>query len=85
MSRENLKYIIRAFLVVILWVSFLNILGFIVTSVVCLSVLTLILDLQKFTFNRLITTIAIYAVVVTVFWVIFHKVLLVPLPVGYFI
>ena len=85
MSRENLKYIIRAFLVVILWVSFLNILGFIVTSVVCLSVLTLILDLQKFTFNRLITTIAIYAVVVTVFWVIFHKVLLVPLPVVYFI
>ncbi len=85
MIHEDLNYIIRAFSVVILWVSFLNILGFIVTSVVCLSILTLIIDLQKLTFNRLITTIAIYTVVVTVFWVIFHRVLLVPLPVGYFI
>ena len=85
MIHEDLNYIIKDFTIVILWVSLLNVLGFIVTSVVCLSVLTLILDLQKLTFNRMVATIAIYTVVVTIFWLIFHIVLLVPLPEGYFI
>ena len=70
---------------VIVWITLLDIGGFIVTSVVFLCVLTIILDLENPTIKRTLYTIAVYTLVVVLFWLSFHKLLLVPLPEGYLI
>jgi hypothetical protein len=82
---EFLKYIITSTAVVFAWIYLLNILGFIVSSVVCLTTLTFLLDLQKPTLVRTLSSITVYTLMVVVFWFIFHSFLLVPLPTGYFI
>jgi len=82
---KEFKYIITSIIVVFAWVSLLNIAGFIVSSVVMLTFFTVILDLQRPTFFRTISSLVIYALMVCTFWFIFHKFLLVPLPTGYLI
>lgn len=82
---DVLKYIIISIIVVAVWVYLLDILGFVVSSVVCLTILTLILDLERPTPKRFLSAVTIYAVMVIAFWLIFHKFLLVPLPEGYLI
>lgn len=71
--------------VVFAWIYLLNILGFIVSSVVCLTILTVILDLKKPTLIRTLSSIVVYTLMVVAFWLIFHSFLLVPLPTGHFI
>lgn len=83
MTPDVLKYIIISIVVVAVWVYLLDILGFVVSSVLCLTILTLILDLEHPTPKRLLSSVTIYAVMVIAFWLIFHKFLLVPLPEGY--
>lgn len=82
---ESLKFIITSTAIAFAWIFFLNILGFIVSSVVCLTTLTFLLDLQRPTLVRTISSIAVYTLMVVAFWLIFHSFLLVPLPTGYFI
>jgi hypothetical protein len=82
---ESLKYIMTSTAVVFAWIYLLNILGFIVSSVVCLTILTVILDLKKPTLIRTISSITVYTLMVVAFWLIFHSFLLVPLPTGHFI
>jgi len=82
---ESLKYIVTSTAVVFAWIYLLNILGFIVSSVVCLTILTIILDLQKPTIVGTLLSIGIYTLMVVTFWLIFHSFLLVPLPTGHFI
>lgn len=82
---DVLKYIIISIVVVAVWIYLLDILGFVVSSVVCLTILTLILDLEHPTPKRFLSAATIYAVMVIAFWLIFHKFLLVPLPEGYLI
>jgi hypothetical protein len=82
---ESLKYIMTSTAVVFAWIYLLNILGFIVSSVVCLTILTVILDLKKPTLIRTLSSIAVYTLMVVAFWLIFHSFLLVPLPTGHFI
>jgi len=84
-SPDVLKYIISSIIVVALWISLLDILGFIVSSVLCLTILTLILDLDRPTPIRFVSTLAVYTLMVVSFWLIFHTFLLVPLPEGYLI
>ena len=69
---------------IILWVSLLNVLGFVVSCVLFLTALTLFIDTHTLTFNRAVFTLAIYSVVVMAVWSFFHMVLMVPLPAGYF-
>ena len=80
--RGNLRYIIGVFSIVVIWVCLLNVLGFVVSSVISLTVMTILLDLQRLTFNRVVFTFAIYTVLVIVLWLIFHRFLMVPLPEG---
>jgi hypothetical protein len=82
---ESLKYIMTSTAVVFAWIYLLNILGFIVSSVVCLTILTVILDLKKPTLIRTLSSIVVYTLMVVAFWLIFHSFLLVPLPTGHFI
>jgi len=80
---ENLLYITGTIAVVLVWIHLLSLIGFIFMSVVSLTALTLMLDLRRITFNRAVFTLAVYTVVVVVLWLIFYKILLVPLPSGY--
>ncbi|MBN2539545.1 MAG: tripartite tricarboxylate transporter TctB family protein [Deltaproteobacteria bacterium] len=82
---KNLRYITTSTAVAFIWIYLLNILGFIVSSVLCLTALTFFLDLQRPTFMRTLSTIAVYTLMVGAFWLIFHNFLLVPLPTGYLI
>lgn len=85
LSGKDLKYIIISIAIVVVWIYILDFLGFIVSSVICLSILTLIIDQKLPTPVRTLSSVAIYTLMVLVFWFIFHKFLLVPLPTGYFI
>jgi hypothetical protein len=82
---RDVRYILVSVAVVIVWVYLLSIAGFIVSSIVFLTLLTLILDLQQPTLAGTVSTVAIYSLMVFSFWLIFHKFLLVPLPTGYLI
>ena len=82
---KSLKYIVTSIAVGFAWIYLLDILGFIVSSVACLTILTFLLDLQKPTFLRILSSIGIYTLMVVIFWLIFHGFLLVPLPTGHFI
>ena len=84
-TKDNLKYIIVSTIIVFGWVYLLDILGFVVTSVLCLSILTIILDLQRPAPLRVLFSIGVYTAMVLVFWLIFHSFLLVPLPTGYLV
>jgi hypothetical protein len=81
----NLSYIIPSVIVAFFWIFLLDILGFIVSSVVCLTALTFFLDLQRPTCKRTISSIVVYSLMLFFFWLIFHRFLLVPLPTGYLI
>ena len=82
---DDVRYIVICLAVVIIWIYLLDILGFIVSSVFFLSVLTLILDLERPTIKRTLYCISVYSVVTFLFWLAFHSLLLVLLPEGYFI
>ena len=84
-ARDNLKYILIVMLLVGCWVFLLDVLGFVVSSVIFLSTMTLILDLQRLTISRVVSSVMAYIAVVLFFWIAFHKLLLVPLPTGYLI
>ncbi len=85
LSGKDLKYIIISIIIVFLWIYILDFLGFIVSSVICLSILTIMLDLKRPTPVKVLSSVAIYTLMVFIFWLIFHSFLLVPLPTGYFI
>ena len=83
--RDDLKYIVICLAVVVVWIYLVDILGFIVSGVIFLTILTRILDLERFTVGKTVYAIVVYSVVIFLFWVAFAKLLLVPLPTGYFI
>jgi hypothetical protein len=84
-TREDWKYIFFALPLIFAWIFLLDVLGFVVTSVIFLTILTVILDLRRPTWRRTFSIVLIYTTVAFVFWLTFHKLLLVPLPTGYFI
>ena len=83
--RGDWKYIFFALPLIFAWIFLLDVLGFVVTGVIFLTILTIILDLHRPTWRRTFSIVLIYSTVVFVFWLTFHKLLLVPLPTGYFI
>lgn len=83
--RDDLRYILVAIPIVLVWIILLDILGFVVSGVIFLSILTILLDLERPKFTRVISVVAVYTAVVLAFWFAFHKLLLVPLPEGYLI
>lgn len=83
--KDNLKYITVVIALALLWIGLLDVLGFIVSSVVSLTILTTILEHTRPALARMTFTTAVYILLLIVFWFIFHKILLVPLPTGYFI
>jgi putative tricarboxylic transport membrane protein len=83
--KDDLKYITVVIALVLLWIGLLDVLGFIVSSVVSLTILTTILEHHRLALARMTFTTAVYILLLIVFWFIFHKLLLVPLPTGYFI
>jgi len=84
-GRDDLKYILVAIPIVLVWIILLDVLGFVVSGVIFLSILTILLDLERPKFTRVISVVAVYIAVVLAFWFAFHKLLLVPLPPGYLI
>jgi len=82
---DNLKYMSVAVILVLVWIALLNVLGFIVSSVLSLTILTTILEHHATELRRVAFTTSVYIALLVVFWYIFHKLLLVPLPTGYFI
>jgi putative tricarboxylic transport membrane protein len=85
-SKDDVRYILVAIPIVLAWIILLDVLGFVVSGVIFLSVLTMLLDLERPPrFNRVISVITVYTAVVLGFWFAFHKLLLVPLPPGYLI
>ena len=84
-SGDNIKYMSIAVILVLVWIGLLDVLGFIVSSVLSLTILTTTLEHQATTLRRVAFTTSVYIALLIVFWFIFHKLLLVPLPTGYFI
>ena len=84
-KRGDWKYILFVLPLIFAWIFLLDVLGFVVTGVIFLTILTIILDLHRPTWRRTFSIVLIYSTVVFVFWLTFHKLLLVPLPTGYFI
>lgn len=82
---DNLKYMSIAVILVLVWIGLLDVLGFIVSGVLFLTILTTTLEHQRPALARMTFTTAVYILLLIVFWFIFHKLLLVPLPTGYFI
>lgn len=82
-EKKNLLTIVITLSLILVWISLLNYAGFIVTSVVSLTSLTLMLDSKRITFNRAVNTFAIHTIIVVIIWIIFYRILLVPLPAGY--
>ncbi|MBW1972494.1 MAG: hypothetical protein DRG20_05095 [Deltaproteobacteria bacterium] len=85
LPKDNLKYIVISIIIVFVWIALINVLGFITSGVIFLSSLTFLLDLQRLTIKKVVSTILIYILVLIAFWIAFHKFLLVPLPTGHFI
>ncbi len=85
MTKEDMKYIIMSIVSVFIWVYLLDILGFIVSSVLVLSILTALLDLERLKPARILFSVAAYTALVFVCWLVFHSFLLVPLPTGFLI
>ena len=81
----NLGYVLFSIVIVALWIYCLDILGFIVSSILFLSILTVVIDVRKTSPLGIIQVVAIHAALVGAFWVTFHLFLLVPLPEGYLI
>jgi len=81
----NIPYVLVSIAIVALWIYFLNILGFIVSGVIFLSILTVIIDLGKPNLTAVLKVVAVHTALVVAFWVTFHLILLVPLPEGYLI
>ena len=81
----NKGYVLFSIALVALWIYCLDILGFIVSGVLFLSILTVFIDLKKPSLPRVFQVVAVHTALVVTFWVTFHLFLLVPLPEGYLI
>ena len=84
-QKEDITCILICLVVVIVWIWLLKVIGFLVSGVIFLSALTLVLDRARPTSKRIAQALWIYLLVVSAFWLAFHKLLLVPLPEGLFI
>jgi hypothetical protein len=65
------------------WGFFINILGFVVTSVLFFSIINVMLDQKHGDFRSILKKVGIIAVVVGSFYLFLAKLLLVPFPRGY--
>ena len=84
-EKDDLKYILFTVITVFAWIGLLDVFGFLVSGVFFLSILKLMIQFQKPTFSGVLSTVVVSALVVGVFWYVFHHFLLVPLPTGYLI
>ena len=80
----KVKYIVFTILMAMGWIALIPFLGFITTSVIFFTILVIILS-EKKTPKMAAQSIVIVIVMVCLFYLLFHKVLLVPLPTGIFI
>jgi len=80
----SIKYsnIVIAVLLVIAWVFFIKLLGFVVTSVLFFSIITIIFDRKKRPFSHFLIKIGAVGVTVGAFYLFFARLLLVPFPKG---
>jgi uncharacterized membrane protein YdjX (TVP38/TMEM64 family) len=65
------------------WGILINILGFVVTSVILFTVINVLLDEKHRSFQSILKKTGIIAVVVGAFYLFFAQLLLVPFPRGY--
>jgi len=81
---ENRKLIIFSIIGTIVWIWIIPVLGFVVTSTICFSVLSLIVSERRDITSILYTILVVFGTTL-LFWLIFHKIFLVPFPRGFFI
>jgi len=83
-EQTGVKYIniVIAGLLIIAWTFFIKLLGFVVTSAVFFSVITIIFDSKKKTALYLLKKIGVVVATVGFFYLFFSKLLLVPFPKG---
>jgi len=80
----GIKYnsIIVSILLMISWVYFINVLGFVTTSVIFFSIMYILLDRKTKNFFGIIFRVLIVIALVGIFYLFFAKLLLVPFPEG---
>lgn len=83
-EQTGVKYlnIVITGLLVVAWVFFIKLLGFMVTSIVFFAVITILFDSRKKTALYIIKKIAVVVATVGFFYLFFSKLLLVPFPKG---
>jgi hypothetical protein len=82
MERNN---ILTGLVILVSYLILLPILGFLPSSYLFFLVMTLYLSEERFTTSNILISVALAFVIVTVFYLIFRYVLLVPLPEGMFV
>jgi len=83
-EQAGVKYIniVTAGLLIIAWTFFIKLLGFVITSVVFFSVITIMFDSKKKTVFYMLKKIATVVATIGFFYLFFSKLLLVPFPKG---
>jgi len=78
------KYItiIISSLLIIIWGFFINVLGFVFTSILFFTIIYIILDRKKRGFSAILIKIVTVILIVGLFYIFFEKILLVPFPKG---
>jgi hypothetical protein len=82
LSRKHIIIVISVLLIAA-WGFFINILGFVVSSILFFSLINIMLDKRQRGFRPIFKKVGIIAVVVGAFYFFFAKLLLVPFPRGY--
>ena len=82
LGRKHLVIVISVLLIAA-WGFFINILGFVVTSILFFSIINVMLDQRQRGFVPVLKKVGTIAVVVGAFYFFFAKLLLVPFPRGY--
>ncbi len=83
LTKRNLMYVIVIVLLTFVWVYSMNILGFVTSSIVFLTLITLILDPETIKFRKFLSALVLHTIIVIIFWFALAKLLLVPLPRGF--
>lgn len=82
LSRKHIIIVISVLLIAA-WGFFINILGFVVSSILFFSLINIMLDKRQRGFRPVFKKVGIITVVIGAFYFFFAKLLLVPFPRGY--
>jgi hypothetical protein len=83
-GEESIKYtfILLIVFLIIAWIAFIPYIGFVVTSVIFISIINVLVDKKHRKLGSIATKVLIIAVIVGAFYLFFSKLLLVSFPKG---